>query len=260
MAGATALNRSVYGSGQTEAEKFLASQADSLARDAARYRSGQDPKWSAGMDARYSAIAGRRNAAMIQASIQQAPMAVGAVFGAALPQAIVPSAFRTTAQIQEGFMPPFFTKDRSKFPGSVVGGEYNQFQNSLREIEQAKAFLFKKEPGIGGLGGGLAVGGTQWAFEQMADAEFLEAFDKLEKSVQGNTKQQNAGTAALKGSQEAIAIIARSEGMQTQENRVFNVMDAIKQKMETENTNSNEIKKDLKEWLNRNPGVISREP
>lgn len=169
---------------------------------------------------------------------------------------------KAPAQIAEAFMPQFFTKDKSRFPGTVSGGANNDFQNTFRQIDEARRFLFKKEVGIGGLGGGGAIGGVQWAFQNMANAEFLEAFDKLEKSVGMNTKQQNAGAAALKGSQEAIAVITRSEGAGKDgaAARVEKVMNAVKDEMKRDADNSGAMKDALNKWLENNPGVISREP
>jgi hypothetical protein len=243
-------------SGATAAERLLAQQADSMAKDSADFRGGRVPKWSAGLGQTHAAITANRKVSLWAADPRMSPFN---------PNRFAPQG---PAQIPEGVLAPaYFQQDRAgkKLLGGMAGNEFHEFNQRQKEIRDARNFLQKQtRPALTmGRFGVFPQEAVKSIYEQIFDSESLQAFEKLEKSVGQNTKQQNAGTAALKGSQEAIAIIARSEGMGKKEDmgaRVERVMNAVKDEMKRDADNAAAMKEALNKWLEKNPGVISREP
>jgi hypothetical protein len=175
------------------------------------------------------------------------------------------------AQIPEGVLAPaYFQQDRAgkKLLGGMAGNELHEFNKRQKEINDARNFLEKntfpkaQESDRSGFGPFTALRraaeqGVKSTYEQIFDAELLDAFEKMEKAVGSNTKAQNAGAAAMKGSQEAIAAIARSEnvGSQSPADRVARVMDEVRKKIEEDIKVSRAVIDHLKK-----PGIVVKEP
>jgi hypothetical protein len=167
------------------------------------------------------------------------------------------------AQIPEGVLAPaYFQQDRAgkKLLGGMAGNELHEFNQRQKEISDARSFLQKQtRPALTmGRFGVFPQEAVKSTYEQIFDAELFQAFEKMEKAVGSNTKAQNAGASAMKGSQEAIAAIARSENTnrESPQDRFRRVMEEVKEKIKLDT----EVSKLLIDAIKKNPGIVVKEP